>query len=88
MAQQFGTFTASELYCAKCKKSMPVREKLLLVLPTGELYDFLCAGCASSLGQRTVSGGNIAAAKAAQKRRAQAAAVAAKAQVQRKLLKG
>ena len=30
MSQQFGAFTASELYCPKCRRSQPVREKLLL----------------------------------------------------------
>jgi hypothetical protein len=54
MQDQFGSFTASELYCPKCKRSQPVREKLLLVLPSGELYEFLCTNCASSLGKRTV----------------------------------
>ena len=63
--QQFGAFTASELYCPKCKKSQPVREKLLLVLPSGELHEYLCATCASSLGKRTVSGPALAAARAA-----------------------
>jgi len=56
MAQQFGQFTASELYCPKCKSSQPVRERLLLVLPTGELHEFLCSNCATSLGKRTVTG--------------------------------
>ena len=56
MRQQFGAFTASELYCPKCKTSQPVREKLLLVLPAGELHEYLCARCATSLGQRTVTG--------------------------------
>ncbi len=59
MQQQFGTFTASELYCPKCKRSQPVRERLLLVLPTGELHEFLCSRCASSLGERTVTGGPV-----------------------------
>jgi hypothetical protein len=53
---QFGNFTASELYCPKCKVSQPVREHLLLVLPTGELYEFRCSNCATSLGKRTVTG--------------------------------
>ena len=30
---QFENFTASSLYCEKCKAAMPVRERLLLVLP-------------------------------------------------------
>ena len=65
MTQQFGTFTASELYCPKCKRAQPVREKLLLVLPSGELHEFLCAGCGSSLAKRTVSGPPVRAARAA-----------------------
>ncbi len=59
--QQFGQFTASELYCPKCKSAQPVRERLLLVLPTGELHEFLCSKCASSLGKRTVTGPAVAA---------------------------
>ena len=34
---------------------MPVREKLLLVLPDKEIYDYLCTGCANSVGQREVT---------------------------------
>ena len=36
---------------------MPVRERLLLVLPGKEIYDYLCTGCAESLGQREVEQG-------------------------------
>jgi hypothetical protein len=57
MREQFGDFTASELYCSKCKMAQPVREKLLLVLPTGELHEYLCSKCGSSLGERTTTGG-------------------------------
>jgi hypothetical protein len=53
---QFGAFTASELYCPKCARSQPVRERLLLVLPSGELHEYVCAHCATSLGERTVTG--------------------------------
>ena len=60
MSQQFGTFTASELYCPKCGRSQPVREKLLLVLPTGELHEFLCSLCGTSVGKRTVTGPVVA----------------------------
>ena len=55
MSQQFGDFTASELYCPRCKVSQPVRERLLLILPDGELHEYLCTRCGSSLGQRTVT---------------------------------
>ena len=60
MSQQFGKFTASELYCPKCRSSQPVRERLLLVLPSGELHEFLCIHCATSLGKRTVTGPAVA----------------------------
>ena len=60
MPPQFGKFTASELYCPKCGRSQAVRERLLLVLPSGELYEFLCARCATSLGKRTVTGPAVA----------------------------
>ena len=34
---------------------MPVRERLLLVLPEKDLYEYLCTGCGASLGEREVS---------------------------------
>jgi hypothetical protein len=55
--QQFDTLRASSLYCQKCRAAMPVRERLLLILPEKEIYDYLCTGCASSLGQREVTAG-------------------------------
>lgn len=67
--QQFENFTASSLYCAKCKTAMPVRERLLLVLPDRELYDYLCTGCASSVGQREVTAGDKLMAQRAQPRK-------------------
>jgi hypothetical protein len=65
---QFGTFTATELYCPKCRKAQPVRERLLLVLPSGELYEFLCSECATSLGKRTVTGPTVTSAPARPRR--------------------
>ncbi|MFZ4115786.1 MAG: cytoplasmic protein [Chthoniobacterales bacterium] len=56
---QFENLRASSLYCQHCQKAMPVRERLLLVLPEKEIYDYLCTGCASSLGQREVSMGDL-----------------------------
>jgi hypothetical protein len=55
--QQFENFTASSLYCEKCKTAMPVRERLLLILPDREIYDYLCTGCALSVGKREVTAG-------------------------------
>ncbi len=54
--QQFETFTASEIYCPKCRVSQPVRERLLLVLPSGELHEYVCTRCGTSVGKRTVTG--------------------------------
>jgi hypothetical protein len=53
--QQFENFTASTLYCEKCRATTPVREKLLLVLPDREIFDYLCTKCGSSVGQREVT---------------------------------
>lgn len=52
--RQFDEFRASSLYCPRCKRAMPVRSRLLLVLPDGELHEYVCQACASSLGTRTV----------------------------------
>src|ERR1700719_850164 len=55
--QQFENFTASTLYCEKCKATMPVRERLLLVLRDKEIFDYLCTGCGSSVGRREITAG-------------------------------
>ena len=67
--QQFENFTASSLYCEKCKTAMPVRERLLLILPDKEIFDYLCTGCASSVGQREVTSGDKMMAQRAAPRR-------------------
>jgi hypothetical protein len=54
---QFESFRASSLYCKRCQRTMPVRERLLLILPDREIYDYLCTGCADSLGEREVTAG-------------------------------
>lgn len=59
MSGQFESLRASSLYCRRCSKAMPVRERLLLVLPDKEIYDYLCTGCADSVGQREVSAGEL-----------------------------
>jgi hypothetical protein len=48
----FQEFSASELYCPKCKHAMPVKQHLLLYLPGGEVYDYVCARCNTSVGSR------------------------------------
>jgi DNA-directed RNA polymerase subunit RPC12/RpoP len=49
---QFDEFEASELFCARCKRARPVRQRLLLVLPTGNKYEYLCSVCGESLGEK------------------------------------
>ena len=48
----FKDFDATQLYCPKCKQAVPVRKRLLLVLPEGEKYEYLCAYCAGTVGTK------------------------------------
>jgi hypothetical protein len=59
MSGQFESLRASSLFCRRCGQAMPVREKLLLVLPDKEIYDYLCTGCADSVGQREITAGEL-----------------------------
>lgn len=53
--KQFEQFKASMLFCPGCKQAVPVRERLLLVLADGDLYDYMCVYCAGSVGSRKES---------------------------------
>jgi hypothetical protein len=48
----FDQFEASELFCTRCRKAVPVRKRLLLILPEGDKYEYLCAFCSNSLGTK------------------------------------
>ena len=48
----FSQFEASSLFCPRCRKAMPVRKRLLLILPDGDKYEYLCAFCSHSLGTK------------------------------------
>jgi hypothetical protein len=48
----FDQFEASELFCSRCRKAVPVRKRLLLILPEGDKYEYLCAFCSNSLGTK------------------------------------
>ncbi|MBN2370801.1 MAG: cytoplasmic protein [Vicinamibacteria bacterium] len=52
--ESFRDFTASALFCPRCRAPQPVRDRLLLVLPDGELWEYLCVSCGASLGTRRV----------------------------------
>jgi hypothetical protein len=53
--EQFEEFQASSLYCGRCRAAQPVRERLLLILPDGELREYVCAACGASVGERRVT---------------------------------
>ena len=48
----FKEFDATELYCPRCKQAVPVRKRLLLVLPEGDKYEYLCAFCSGTVGTK------------------------------------
>lgn len=52
-APQYDSFEASELFCPRCRRSTPVRKTLLLVLPSGNKYDYRCSVCGSAVGTKT-----------------------------------
>jgi DNA-directed RNA polymerase subunit RPC12/RpoP len=48
----FKEFDATELFCPRCRRAVPVRKRLLLVLPEGDKYEYLCAVCSSTVGTK------------------------------------
>ena len=54
-ADSFEEFQASVLFCGRCRAPRPVRERLLLILPDGELHEYLCTVCGGSAGSRKVT---------------------------------
>lgn len=50
--KEFEQFRASLLFCPRCRDAVPVRERLLLILSDGKLFDYMCTYCASSIGTR------------------------------------
>lgn len=54
---QFENLNATHLYCPKCREATPVRERLLLVLPDGDLSEYICSKCGTSIGKRKTRAG-------------------------------
>jgi len=50
MTDAYREFEAESLFCPRCRRAGPVRRKLLLVLPTGNKYDYVCHACGTSVG--------------------------------------
>jgi len=48
----FEQLEASLLFCPKCREAMPVRKRLLLILPQGNKFEYLCTRCASICGDK------------------------------------
>jgi hypothetical protein len=51
-SKQFDQLEATVLFCTKCKEAVPVRKRLLLALPEGDKYDYLCVYCGDSVGTK------------------------------------
>jgi hypothetical protein len=50
MVDAYREFEAQSLFCPRCRRAVGVRKKLLLVLPTGDRYDYVCQECGASVG--------------------------------------
>jgi hypothetical protein len=48
----FNEFEATELYCPKCRRAVPVNKFLLLVLPEGDKYEYRCKFCGTKVGDK------------------------------------
>ena len=51
----FEEFQASALFCPRCRVAQPVRERVLLYLPDGQMWEYVCSVCGTSLGTRRSS---------------------------------
>ncbi len=45
-------FEATSLYCPHCRRAMPVKKRLLLILPEGDKYEYYCMGCGRPVGAK------------------------------------
>jgi hypothetical protein len=46
----YGEFEATSLFCPRCRRATAARKRLLLVLPDGNKYDYVCAECGTAVG--------------------------------------
>jgi len=53
--EQYRDFDATELFCPHCRRAVPVRKRLLLVLADGDKYDYTCVYCGASIGDKMVT---------------------------------
>lgn len=55
--ESFRSLEATQLYCPRCRQAQLVRQRLLLVLPEGDKYDYTCVVCGQSLATKLVRPG-------------------------------
>jgi len=48
----FKQLEATLLLCPKCRVAVPVRKRLLLILPQGNKFEYVCTHCASICGDK------------------------------------
>ena len=48
----FDQMEASLLYCPQCRQATPVRKRLLIVLPEGDKFDYVCVKCGTISGDK------------------------------------
>ena len=50
--EMYEQFEATLLLCPTCQVAVPVRKRLLLVLPEGDKFEYLCPQCGSTCGTK------------------------------------
>jgi hypothetical protein len=50
--KDFEDLEASQLFCPTCRRAMPVRKRLFLVLLDKEIFDYVCARCGTVVGKK------------------------------------
>ena len=48
----FEQLEASLLRCPQCREAVPVRKRLLLILPQGNKFEYLCSRCTAVCGDK------------------------------------
>jgi len=57
--EDFDQLEATELYCPKCGRAVPVKKFLLLILPDGDRYEYRCQFCGTKVGNKTDHSGQF-----------------------------
>lgn len=48
----FDQLEASLLLCPQCRVAVPVRKRLLLILPQGNKFEYVCTRCGATCGDK------------------------------------